>query len=343
VYKRQILFNAGDFIQFNQPLRPAGYDEEQWRYDLEHCIASIGEKSVEELTELSIERINGLLSDLMNPPSPEEALKLARLDAPLHPRYTFDWSKIKLPQLLELRNTIADQWENRENGITLTREEKNALEILLIPHRVSKSRIYLDTLETIIEKCLALDHRYAEAEAESSLEQVNQWAGFTIREKAYVYVGGRMGRPEKAKERKMNPYVHSLFPVGNAGGPQRDITRPRRGDKAKVELVNLLCPECGYEATKLICDNCGSKTVLEKQCPRCKTKTNSDTCPRCNINTVGYTRVDIDLREELEKARSYIGGQIPPKIKGVKRLMNAQRIPEPVSYTHLTLPTSDLV
>jgi len=328
LFNGDILFNAGDFIQFNRPLLPAGYDEDQWRYDLEHCIASIGQKAVEEITGLSVERINELLSNLMCPPTIEEALKLAGLDAPLHPRYTFDWSKLKLPQLLGLRNTLADQWETRENGIILTREEKYALEILLIPHRVSKSRIYLDEYEAIIEKCLALDQRYAEAEEESSLEQVNQWAGFTAREKAYVYVGGRMGRPEKAKERKMNPYIHSLYPVGNAGGPQRDITRPRKGDKIKVELVNLQCPECGYEATKLICDNCGSKTVLKKQCPRCKTKTNADTCPVCNIDTVGYTWIEVDLREELEKARNYIGGQIPPKIKCVKRLMNAQRIPE---------------
>jgi DNA polymerase II large subunit len=328
LFNGDILFNAGDFIQFNHPLLPVGYDEQQWGFDVEYCIANIGEKTVEEITELSITRIHELLLNLVEVPSIQEALKLARIDAPLHPRYTYDWSKVKLPQLLALRNTLADQWDIRENGIGLSLEEKNALEILLIPHRMSKNRLYFDEYESIIEKCLSLNQRYVESKAESSLIQVNLWSGFAVKEKANVYVGGRMGRPEKAKERKMNPYVHGLYPVGNAGGPQRDITRPRRGDKVRVELVNLQCPECGYESTKVTCENCGSKTGLERQCPRCKTVTNEDTCPRCARDTVGYTWVELDLREELEKARSFIGGQIPPRIKCVKRLMNAQRIPE---------------
>ena len=328
LFNGDILFNAGDFIQFNHPLLPAGYDEDQWRYDVEHSIANIGEKSVEEITELGMQRIKELLGNLMNAPSADEALKLAGLDAPLHPRYTFEWSKLELHQLLDLRNTLAEQWESHENGITLDREDKYLLEILLLPHRMSKGKIYFDEYEPIVQRCLALDHRYVESEEETSLEQVNKWAGFNIREKAYVYVGARMGRPEKAKERKMNPYIHSLFPVSNAGGPQRDITRPRKGDKVRVELVNLQCPECGYESTTPVCGNCGSKTVLEKQCPRCKTKTDADKCPKCGAETVGYTWVELDLREELEKARNYIDGQIPPKIKCVKRLMNETRMPE---------------
>ena len=328
LFNGDILFNAGDFIQFNHPLLPAGYDEDQWRYDVEHCIADIGEKSFQEITEVKIDRVKELLKDLMQIPTPEEALMLARSDAPLHPRYTFEWSKIELEQLLDLRNTLADQWEIKENGFEVSRDEKSSLETLLIPHRVSKGKIFFDDAELIIEKCLALDRRYTESEAENSLEQVNQWSSFIVREKSYVFVGARMGRPEKAKERKMNPYVHSLFPVGNAGGPQRDITRPRRGDKVRVELVNLQCPECGYEATTPICSNCGTKTVLEKQCPRCKTKTTADKCPKCGAETVGFTWIELDLRDELEKARNRIDGQIPPKIKCVKRLMNETRMPE---------------
>jgi DNA polymerase II large subunit len=328
LFNGDILFNAGDFIQFNHPLIPAGYDEEQWRYDLEYCISDIGEKSIEEISELSINKISEILSNLVKAPTPEEALKLAKLDVPLHPRYTFDWSKIKHQDLLSLRNILADQWENRISGITLSRKDKNSLELLLVPHRVIKNRVYFEDLDIILEKCLGLDHRYVEALEDNNLDQVNIWAGFSIREKAFVYVGARMGRPEKAKERKMNPYVHSLFPVGNAGGPQRDITRPRKGDKVKVELINLQCHECGYEATTPICANCGSKTIMERICPRCKIKIDSEICPVCNIETVGYNWVELDLREKLEKARKYIGGQIPSRIKCVKRLMNEKRIPE---------------
>jgi len=328
LFNGDILFNAGDFIQFNHPLLPAGYDEQQWYYDVKHSISNLDEKTLEDTTGLSLGRVKEVLSNLMTPPTVGEALSLTRIGVPLHPRYTFDWSKIPLPQLIDLRNTLADQWSSREKGITLTSEEKNRLEILLVPHRVKNGRIYFGEIETIIEKCLALNQRYVEAVAENSLEQVNKWAGFKVKEKAYVYVGARMGRPEKAKERKMNPYVHSLYPVGTACGPQRDITRSRRGEKVKVERVNLQCPECGYPSTRLICENCGSRTELQRQCPRCKIQTNEEKCPQCRINTIGYNWVEVDLREELEKARKLIGGQIPSKIKCVKQLMNKNRIPE---------------
>ena len=61
MFNGDILFNAGDFIQFNHPLLPAGYDEDQWRYDVEAEVASIGEKAIEEITGLTIGRINEIL------------------------------------------------------------------------------------------------------------------------------------------------------------------------------------------------------------------------------------------------------------------------------------------
>ncbi len=330
LFNGDILFNAGDFIQFNQPLRPAGYDEDQWRYDIEAEIARTGEKAVEEVSGVAMEKITTLLANIVKPPTPDEALNIAKMDVPLHPRYTFDWHEIEHKDLLQLRNTLAEQWETREQGIRLSQDEKTYLETLLVPHHVRKGRVFFDDAGTILEHCLALDRRYVESEEEESLEQVNAWAGFTVRRKAYVYVGCRMGRPEKAKERKMNPYVHCLFPVGNAAGPQRNIARSRRGDRVRVEMSQIECPECGFPAAGPLCDNCGSPTVMQRRCPRCKTPQNTEKCPRCKIDTVVYDWVEIDLRQELENARKYIGGQIPDKIKCVKRLMNEDRM-----YEHL--------
>ena len=328
LFNGDILFNAGDFIQFNQPLRPAGYDEEQWRYDIEAEIAAIGEKTVEELSGLSIERIREIIKNLTKIPSTEECLAIAKMDVPIHPRFTYDWHEVSHEDLVKLRNTLAEQWGNRELGCKLSAEEKECLEILLIPHTVLKGKIHFSEAEDILEACLALDRRYVEADEETSLEQVNIWAGFTVKRKAFVYVGCRMGRPEKAKERKMTPYIHSVFPVGNAAGPQRNIARSRKGDRVRVEMVKIECPQCGFPARGPLCDNCGSMTVMERRCPRCKTPQNGDKCPRCKIDTVVYDWTEIDLRVELENARKHIGGQLPPKIKCVKRMMNEQRMCE---------------
>lgn len=328
LFNGDILFNAGDFIQFNQTLLPAGYDEDQWRYDVEDEITSVGEKTVEEMTGLTIERIKELLDDLVKPPTPSEALSLSKTDIPLHPRYTYDWPTAKREDLLALRNTLAEQWEGRSGGIKVSPEEKETLEILLVPHTVSKGAITFDEPDIILEKCLALDHRYVEADEEDTLKQVNEWAGMSVRQKFYVYVGARMGRPEKAKERKMTPYLHCIFPVANGGGPQRNISRTRRGDKVRVEMAKITCPECGFPAMGPICDNCGSYTVMETRCPRCNTPQTGERCPRCKSKIVPYGWAEIDLRVQLEAARKYIGGSIPDKIKCVKRLMSDKKIPE---------------
>jgi hypothetical protein len=47
-------------------------------------------------------------------------------------------------------------------------------------------------------------------------------------------VGARMGRPEKAAPREMDPPVHILFPVGEAGGPTRNLVD---AEEATVELL----------------------------------------------------------------------------------------------------------
>lgn len=328
LFNGDILFNAGDFIQFNQPLLPAGYDEQQWGYDVEAEIASIGENVVEEISGLSIDRIKELLEDLNESPSPEDAISISRMDVPLHPRYTYDWPIVEIGDLQALRNSLADQWDVRDGGITLSLDEKVLLEEMLVPHTVKDREIFFDEAELILEKCLALDRRYVESEEDDSLTQVNTWAGFQIRQKYYVYVGARMGRPEKAKERKMNPYLHCIYPVGNAGGPQRNIARTKRGDKIRVEIAQVSCPECGFPAAGPICDNCGTYTVLEKRCPRCNTPQSGEKCPRCKANTVSYGWTEIDLRQQLESARRHIGGSIPDRIKCVKRLMSDIRMPE---------------
>jgi len=331
LFNGDVLINAGDFIQFNQPLRRAGYDEEQWRYDLESALKSMGEDTVQEITGISLERFNELIANLMDVPSTGEALSITKIDVPLHPRYTYDWSKINIKQLLNLRNSLAEGMESGLSAFNLDKDEKEALEILLVPHRVVKGKVVFGEELEILDSCLKLDQLYVESNEENPLAQVNKWAGFPVREKTFVYVGARMGRPEKAKERKMSPYIHCLYPVGNSVGPQRDITRSRKRDRVRVEMVKLRCPDCGYDSNTLKCQNCGSLTVLEWKCPRCKRPLSEGTCPACNTEAVSYESVEVDLREELENARKYIGGIIPDRIKCVKRLMNEKRMPESLS------------
>ena len=60
-----------------------------------------------------------------------------------------------------------------------------------------------------MKKLLGIDLRDQPSELlrGPSLKIVNNLSKIIVKDKAPVHVGARMGRPEKAKERKMSPYV----------------------------------------------------------------------------------------------------------------------------------------
>jgi DNA polymerase II large subunit len=331
LFNGDVLINAGDFIQFNQHLRPAGYDEEQWNFDLEYALKTINKKNVKTITGLHEKRLNEFINDLTEVPTPREALSITKIGVPLHPRFTYDWSKIDIDQLIYLRNCLANKWKSEKFPRKLNNHEKKILETLLVPHQVIQDKIVFGDEILILEKCLKLDQLHIEVSESQPLKQINKWAGFSVKEKAFVYVGARMGRPEKAKERKMSPYTHCLYPVGNSVGPQRDITRSRKRERVRVEMVQLQCQNCGLYSSTVICQKCGNLNVLQWKCPRCKRALSEKVCPVCNIDLLSYDWVEIDLRQELENARKFIGGSIPDRIKCVKGLISKSRIPENLS------------
>jgi len=137
-----------------------------------------------------------------------------------------------------------------------------------------------------------------------------------------------MGRPEKAKERKMNPLVHCLFPIAEAGGPQRDIIKVEKGKKVKVEITQKRCKKCGIITHLSVCKNCGGETENIRRCSRCGLIFEGERCPKCNGEIVSFGNIEVDLREQLELALKVVGGSLPSRIKCVKKLMNETRTPE---------------
>ncbi len=325
-----VLINAGDFIQNNKNLLPVGYDENQWRQDLDMTVKKIGSAAAEK-SGLALQRLKTLIRDPSPVPSQREALALSKVGAPLHPRYTYPWSNVSKEAFLRLRDNLAAVWPKEPPfEVALDGDDKATLEDLLVPHAVSERGVLLSEAAPILEKCLALDRLYVEVAAMTPLEIVRSLSGLDVREKAPVYVGARMGRPEKAKERRLSPYVHVLFPVGRAGGAQRDILKTERGRAVSVELVNRRCPRCGARSFGVMCPICGEETVTIWRCPRCGRQLDRGACPVCNVEAVAYSTLDIDVREHLERAWKRVGVPFPDRFKGVKRLMNKKRLPEPL-------------
>ena len=149
-----------------------------------------------------------------------------------------------------------------------------------------------------------------------------------MKDKSPTFVGGRMGRPEKAKRREMKPLVHVLFPVSLAGGSHRDLVEAAKKGPVVVEGSRRKWPSCKIFTFKVKCADCGCETIAEKSCPRCGRALKDKYCPTCKASAVHYQRQPFNFRELLEGACSSLGVSLPKILKGVKGLTNADKTPE---------------
>jgi DNA polymerase II large subunit len=268
-------------------------------------------------------------------PSPAEALTLTELGIPLHPRYTYYWSAVTKDELVSLRQALMESWPSQGlYEVQLEPKAKRVLELLLVPHNKSEGKVNLESVAPILERMLGLDDPDKEIIQGTPLEIVRSISGINVREMAPVYVGARMGRPEKAKERKMSPYVHGLFPIGNAGGPQRNILKAQRGRTTSVQISDRYCPQCETLCYGVCCHVCGEETVTHNRCPRCGRVVDTRVCPVCKVETNGSHTADLDLRKLFDQAwkriGSQLGDQLPARFKCVKGLMNKNKTAEPL-------------
>ncbi|MGI0134486.1 MAG: DNA polymerase II large subunit, partial [Candidatus Micrarchaeaceae archaeon] len=173
--------------------------------------------------------------------------------------------------------------------------------------------------------------------AKSPLETLNSAAPFRIMRRS-TRIGGRIGRPEKAKERLMKPAPHVLFPIGEHGGKERSIAKAYASEKRKfsntgidIEMVKYRC-DAGKEITHLpYCRKHKSKATLEMVCRTCGRKTLTDTCATCGGRALASEVRRINLIADIDDAMRNSGLQSMPKsFKGVRGLSNRNKSAEPL-------------
>ncbi len=319
----EILINFGDFLENNHPLLPSPFVYEWWKQECE-------EKSVP--TKFLKKKLDE-----------KTALKLCEeYGVPLHPEYTYLWHDISRDEVVYLRDWISTKGKIEGNIELLTidfdKRGKEILEKLLVPHKVRDGKIIVEKWRVLI-RCLGLDEKLkkrVEVPEGSSIEVVRKMSGLDVRERSPWRIGARMGRPEKAKERKMSPPPHILFPLGQAGGKTRDIknainyTSSYNSAKGviSVEVSVRKCKKCGKETFWLKCD-CGGLTEQVYYCTKCRIKVGSETCPRCGSETIAYAKKDVNLRELYERAIENLGERDTfSTIKGVMGMTSKLKIPE---------------
>ncbi|MDD7424804.1 MAG: DNA polymerase II large subunit [Candidatus Methanomethylophilaceae archaeon] len=207
--------------------------------------------------------------------------------------------------------------------------QKKTLETLGAIHKVNGGMLRIDGRYTLpLIECLGLsadENRIVastELSGEDSLGAISKALGIEVRARAISRIGMRMGRPEKAKDRKGAPVQHGIFAVTNEVNNKKDIIatiddlkRVSSNDN-KDKLISPVmgrrsCPQCGGVTFRTWCRNCGSHTNPEKM---------SDV----------RDKMSVDIIREMDEAVKLLGVRRPPEVKVLEALTSKAKVPEPI-------------
>ncbi|MEM3384599.1 MAG: DNA polymerase II large subunit [Nitrososphaeria archaeon] len=332
-----ILISFGDFIENNAILDKTAYVEELWLHDfIDACNATYGNITVaSQSLDVPLENI---LNWINNPnrfyPNFDLAYKISKtLNIPLHPRYLFFWDLLKINEVIILRNALRNG-SKKDDYLIISYDEnvKKILEKLCVPHKVENALIVFERgIAKILDNCLGLNREAVFlSKYDSVLDLISFLSGVPIKNKVSTFIGVRVGRPEKAEERRMKPPVHLLFPVGSFGGSSRDLVKASEKTVC-VPIINRLCPKCSSSQFSSICKICKSPTIIVYTCPSCgNTSDKNEICPKCKIYMSPYSQKVLDLKKELSSASEKVDYKPVSPLKGVKGLMNDLKQPEPI-------------
>jgi DNA polymerase II large subunit len=314
----EILISFGEFLENNHPLVPPAYCEEWW------------------LQEGGTRR----------PENEEEAIAFTKGGVYLHPGYTHLWDDLTPAQFRALSDFVRENGRIEGSLLKLPNDPagKELLEELLVPHQVRDGEIRI-AQHLVLVACLGLDHElrrrkaWEDCPADDPMKMAMHLAGFRMRSRAGIRIGGRMGRPGKSKPRKMNPPPHGLFPLGEAGGSRRSFQEAsthtsqanKDGGVIDIEVGRRRCPSCGAETFRNRC-SCGAHTEAIYRCPKCGREMVSERCPTCHVSLVCSQRITLNVKNEYAAAVEKLGirENAVSLVKGVKGLISRERTVESI-------------
>jgi DNA polymerase II large subunit len=299
----ELLVSFGEFLENNRDLVPGAYSLD-WH--------------AEELRAAGVDEVAGLDVETY-----DEAARLAlERHVPMHPRWGLFWSDLAPAEIRALAEFVerSGRWVDGALELPddpLWREPLVRLGFLSAPFGTETRRGEPDPSAALVGG-LGLDRDGSLLTRRTPLDPVdldpleyaNRLSGLTIRARAPSRVGARVGRPEKAYQRVMQPNVHGLFPVGAAGGSTRSVTEAARRTVREGTPVDLGVRNC---------PGCGRTTVWA----RCSCGTHTTPTDRVVTELLPIARVWNDAL-----ARLHLGKV--PMVKGVKGLASPGKCPEPI-------------
>ncbi len=335
LYLGDFLVNYGEFFNRKKHLEKPGYCEEWYSVELE---AAIKEKNIENETAKKI------VNDWKTKIKFEEAVELSEIyRVPLHPSFIFYWTAINYDDFIALLDWIG-HGRISENKLLLPyshieRERftkgKRALELIGAEHEVITENVLLDEedskallfnigareFDSINGNIEEISKKLKHIGSKEVLDVLNLLGNVEIKDKSGTFIGTRMGRPEKAKLRKLTGSPHVLFPVGEEGGRLRSFQAAMEEGSVKSEFALFYCGKCKKEEIYPRCSDCGEFCVKMYYCSECD-RNYTTKCEEHNIGTEFKTK-RIDIREYFEKSRKAIGDTNGVEIvKGIRGTSN---------------------
>lgn len=128
----------------------------------------------------------------------------------------------------------------------------------------------------------------------------------------------------------MKPPTHILFPVNDKGGPTRDLLKASRQDNFFTNIFNRHCNECNEPSIGIKCSKCGTKTSIIYRCSNCRDELDNPYCEKCKRKASSHSHQAFPLKTKLLIAQEKMGLRAQEPFKGVKELINQDRIAEPL-------------
>jgi DNA polymerase II large subunit len=320
LYLGDMLISYGDFLENNTQLAPASFVEEIWGQQLRSKLPTI------QASDLDRERLIQMVENPLVLPSVDEAFEISKkLGLALHPKYSFYWDSLSVEEVLYLKDRLTS-----DMPLPFDTKLKDILELLGVVHSITHDQISLDDSNqaTSLKRLLSGP---AAVESNNAIEFVNKTSGVLVMPKFSSAIAVRVGRPEKAAERKMKPPVHVLFPIGSKGGSTRDILKACKEDSFYTQIANRYCDSCRSPSIGTHCRVCGAWAMLRNLCVVCREEVEEGKkCARCGKEGRTYSSVNFPLKFALEQAKKKLGVDPQEPFKGVKSLMSTHRSAEPL-------------
>ncbi|MGA9840457.1 MAG: DNA polymerase II large subunit [Thermoplasmata archaeon] len=299
----ELLVSFGEFLENNHALVPGAYSLD-WHG--------------EELRAAGVVEAIGL--DVRDY---DDAVRISLVHGvPLHPRWLLFWHDLSPAEIRALAEFVerAGRWVDDALEIPddpAWREPLTRLGFLSAPRAPGRRRGEPDASAAVVgglglsrDDALLVRRTDLDPVDLDPLTYVARLSGVTVRARAPSRIGARVGRPEKAYQRVMQPNVHALFPVGAAGGSTRSVPEAARRTLREGTSVDLGVRECS---------GCGHTTVWA----RCSCGTHTNATDRVATELLPVARVWADAL-----ARLHLGKV--PMVKGVKGLASPGKCPEPI-------------